>query len=337
MLSQLTEAVPEGPALLVTLDVTALGTSAARLLLQSGGDSLLGLRELCGFEPLLALRQVALAVPPSAGQATPDFALIAQTTLESEPALRCAEAVIRKRGGDPARSRLGAFESVRDRKKPLGEVALRADGLFVLSGGEYFRAVVDAASGARSNDDAARLRSAVHAKVRGNLGRHQIVLSALPSDALALPGVQALGIGLDIGREVDLRGALYCASVDACRAAQAWLAGVLGDAAKRPELAWVAGVRSVQRGAELDVSGRLSSEQLRALVSQLLAPRVGLLAVFLRAEQARESVRRRAETRHTLEVMHQEAAVVGDGQVLHLEGADAVARCEGGVFDALHG
>lgn len=269
--AELTEAVPQGPALLVTLDVAALGPTTARQLLEAGGQRLLGLRELCGFEPLLALRQVALAVPPSPAQTAPDFALIAQTTLESEPALRCAEAVIRKRGGEPARSRLGAFESVRDRKKPLGEVALRADGLFVLSGGEYFRAVVDAASGARSSDKAARLRSAVHAKVRTSLGRHQIVVSALASDALPLPGVQALGVGVDVGRDVSLRGSLYCASVEACRDAQAWLAGVLSDAAKQPELAGLAGVRSVQRDAELEVSGRLSSEQLRAVVSQLLS------------------------------------------------------------------
>jgi len=34
--------------------------------------------------------------------------------------------------------------------------------------------------------------------------------------------------------------------------------------------------------------------------------------------------------------MNEEAAVVGDGEVLHLERADAVARREGGVFDTLH-
>src|SRR6185369_3555076 len=133
---ELTQAVPAGPSLLVTIDVAALGSSAAQELLRAGAGSLLGLRELCGFEPLLGLRKVALAVPPSGAAASPDFALIAETTLEPEPVLRCAEAAIRKRGGVPARSQLGAFQSVRAQAKPLGEVAIRADGLFVLSGGQ---------------------------------------------------------------------------------------------------------------------------------------------------------------------------------------------------------
>lgn len=266
----LMDAVPDGPALLVTLDVTALGPGAAQRLLDAGGNRLLGLRELCGFEPLLALRRVALAVPASAGQAVSDFALIAETTLEAEPALRCAEAVIRKRGGTPVRSRLGAFQSVRDREKPLGEMAIRADGLFVLSGGRYFQAVVDTASGTRRSDDAARLRSAVHARLRGNLGRHAIVVSALPGDALPLPGVQAFGLAIDVERVARLQGALYCVSAEACGDARARLVSVLSEAAKEPAFSALGGLSSVQRGAELDVSGRLPSEQLGALVSQLL-------------------------------------------------------------------
>lgn len=268
---ELTDNVPEGPALLVTLDVAALGPALARELLPSGAKSLLGLSELCGFEPLLALRRLALAMPPRA-EGAPDFALLADTTLTREQVLHCAEAVIQKRGGSPARTQLGAFESVRDRKKPLGEIAVRGDGLLVLSGGEYFRAVLDAASGGRGGDEAARLRSAIHARVRGNLGRSAFVLSALPGAPVSLPGVQALGVGLSLERDVRLRGRLYCATAAACQEAQELLREVLREAAKEPSLAGLAELELALRGAELEVNGRLPFEQLGPLFSQLLAP-----------------------------------------------------------------
>jgi len=271
-LAELSEAVPEGPALLVTLDVSALGTETARKLMQAGGASLLGLQQLCGFEPLLAIRRVVLAMPPSAAGATADFALVAETTLQPEAVLRCAEAVIRKRGGSPARSRIGALESVRDRSKPLGEVAIRSDGLFVLSGGEYFRAVVDAASGARGNDEAARLRSAIHAKLRARLGAGQFVLSALPGAPWSLPGVQALGVALSFGADVGIHGVSYCATPAACEEAPGFLRELLREAAKDPRLSGVGQLQVVARGAELELSGRLPLEQLGPALSQLLAP-----------------------------------------------------------------
>jgi hypothetical protein len=268
----LTEAVPDGPALLVTLDLAALGQSALRQLLQAGGDRVVGLQQLCGFEPWLGLRRVVLALPPSDAQSEPDFALIADTTLEPEAVLRCAEAVIRRRGGSPARSRLGGFESVRDAKKPLGEVAIRGDGLFVLSGGAYFRAVIDAASGLRAGDEAARLRSAVHAELRRRLGSSPIAVSGLSGAALTLPGVRAFAVGLSLERDVELRGVVSCVSAPACGDAKRWLAELLGQAAQAPGLASLAELQIAEQGAELTLAGRLPVEQLGPALSQLLAP-----------------------------------------------------------------
>lgn len=269
--SELTDAVPEGPALLVTLDATRLSESAVQRLVQAGGGRLLGLGELCGFEPLLLLRRAVFAMPPRDASASTDFALIADTALEPAAVLRCAEAVIRKRGGEPARSRLGAFESVRDRKKPLGEVAIRADGLLVLSGGEYFRRVIDAASGSRSADEAARLRGAIHAKLRGNLGPSQLVLSAVAGAPWSLPGVQALGLGLSIEEDARLRGLLYCAAPAACEEAQGVLRELLRELAKEPRLSAAGTLQVTTRGAELELSGRLPLEQLGPALAQLLA------------------------------------------------------------------
>lgn len=265
-------AVPPGPALLVTADVEALGEAAALELLRAGGSALLGLRETCGFEPLLGLRQVAFAVPTAQPGQNPDFALIAQTTLDPEPVLRCAEAVIKKRGGAPVRSALGDFRSVRDQQKPLGEIAIRADGLFVLSGGQYFRDVVDAASGRYVVNTDAKRRAAQHDSVRARLARSQLVVSALPGPVLSLPGVEALGVGLAVKNDVELNGFVDCASTADCNQVKVLLQQVVDAASTEPELAALRGVRVSLNQTHLSVSGTLPRQQLGPLLTQLLAP-----------------------------------------------------------------
>ena len=266
--------VPAGPSLLVTADLSQLGPAAAVELLAAGGGALLGLRELCGFEPLLALRRVAFATPyqDATAQGAADFALIADTSLEQEPVLRCAEAVIKKRGGRPVRSRLGAFVAVRDQAKPLGEVAIRADGLFVLSGGQYLRDVIDAAGGAVTGDDAARLRSRVHAGIRHKLGASQLALTLLPGASWPLPGVQALGLGLSIQRELSLRGFVGCQTAASCAEARPLIENMKTELAKEPTVSGLASLRVEQHDAQLELSGTLPREQLGPLLTQLISP-----------------------------------------------------------------
>jgi hypothetical protein len=180
--------------------------------------------------------------------------------------------VIRRRGGTPARSRLGGFESVRAQAKPLGEIAMRQDGLLVLSGGQYFRAVVDAASGSGTGDEAAQLRSSVHAALRRKLEPSELVLSALPGSLLPLPGVQALGLGLSVGSDVRVRGTIYCETAAGCERARELLERALADAARAPRLSGLAKLRVAQHQAELEVTGHLPREQLAPLLSALVAP-----------------------------------------------------------------
>lgn len=265
--------VPAGPELLFSADVKALGADAAQELLKAGGGAFLGLRELCGFEPLLGLRRLVLAMPRGEpGEAATDFALIADTSLEPEPVLRCAEAAIRKRGGLPTRSSLGAFTSVRDQGKPLGEVAIRADGLFVLSGGKYFRDVIDSASGGGRGDEASRLRSRVHAAVRRKLGPGQIVVSLLVGPRLPLPGVQALGLGLNVQRDVQLRGYVVCPSAAGCQEAANLIGNLREEAARESGIASLAQVAVELHDQQLDIHGRLARAELAPLLQQLLAP-----------------------------------------------------------------
>jgi hypothetical protein len=266
------DAVPAGPALLLTVDVEALGEAAALELLRAGGSALLGLRELCGFEPLLGLRQVALAVPPREPTETPDFALIARTVLDQEPVLRCAEVVIRKRGGTPVRSRLGRFDSVRDQHKPQGEIAIRDDGLFVLSGGRYFRDVVDAANGSLVPDAGARGRAALHVRVRPKLRPSQVVLSALPGSPLWLPGADVLGVGLDVRDDVRLRGFVACSSAADCGELHGLLLRALAEAAKEPGLSALAAIHVLQEREQLEISGTVPRAELGSLLGQLTSP-----------------------------------------------------------------
>jgi hypothetical protein len=267
--------VPPGARLLVSLDVAALSSEAAAELARLGGHQLLGLRETCGFEPLLAVERAVLAMPSEgvgSGDRGSDFALIAMTQLAAERGLECAEKVIAKRGGKPGRTRLGAFTSVRDLRRPLGEVALRDDGMFVLSGGRYFRDVMDAATGTSAPDEAASLQTRLHRSVRSELGQAQLQLTFLPQASALLPGVVAVGLALDVARDLSLRGLLACVSPDACARARDLLDGARRDLAQQPDLSGLAGVSIAQRGDRLEIAGRLPRAQLGPLLAQLLEP-----------------------------------------------------------------
>jgi hypothetical protein len=263
------DAVPAGPKLLITADVEALTQAAGPALLRAGIGSFLGLTERCGFEPLLAMRRVAFAIPEGSN----DFAFIAETKLAPEPVLRCAEQMIAKRGGTPVRSQLGGFTAVRDRAKPAGEVAIRGDGLFVISGGKYLRDVLDEAGGASLSDEAARLRDQLHGVIRGRLGASQLVASSVSPTALgAIPDVRLLGVALDVQERARFRGFVGCVTEKACAEAAEMAESLQRALRDDPVLAPLAAMRLTQRGAELVAEGEMRNEQVGPLLANLLAP-----------------------------------------------------------------
>lgn len=262
-------AVPPGPQLLATADVEALAEAAGPQLLKAGVGSLLGLRELCGFEPLLAMRRVALAMP----EGSSDFALIAETTLGPEQVLRCAELAIRKRGGTAVRSQLGAFASVRDQAKPSGEVAIRGDGLFVLSGGKYLRDALDQAAGALRPDEPARLREQIHAAIRRRLSPSHISISSVTTDPNSEPrGVRSIGVGIEVRKRTRLRAFVGCDSEPACSDALEMAESLRQALRKEPPFAPLSALRLTRKGAELIGEGEMANEQLGPLLAKLLAP-----------------------------------------------------------------
>jgi hypothetical protein len=263
--------VPAGPRLLISADLKSLTKLAANDVARLGGDKLLGLRETCGFEPLLSLERAVFAMPFVEAGASSDFAFIAATSIDAQRGLSCAEQVIRKRGGTPARTQLGQFTSVRDLSKPIGEVAFRSDGTFVLSGAQYFRDVMDAAAGTMKLDQAAKLRTQLHRSLSDKLGSAQLKLTLLPEASSVLRGVSALGLGIEIGGDVALRGLVVCASVEACSQARDVIDGAKVELAKEPNLSGLATLKVLQSRDRLELSARLPRQQLGPLLAQLLS------------------------------------------------------------------
>ena len=151
-------------------------------------------------------------------------------------------------------------------------MAIRVDGLFVLSGGRYFRDVLDAANGAASGDEVARLRSQAHVAVRRKLGPNQLTVTMLVGPRFPLPGVRAFGFALNVARELSLRGFVSCYSRAGCGEAHNFLERLKTDAAREPGMSGLEQARVVMNDAELELAAQLPREQLGPLLRQLLAP-----------------------------------------------------------------
>jgi hypothetical protein len=108
--------------------------------------------------------------------------------------------------------------------------------------------------------------------MRRRLAPSQLVVTLLPGASLPLPGVRALGLGLEVQSDVRLRGFVGCASTSACGDARQLLERVKADIARDTGVSGLESLRVEQREVELDVTGHLPREQLGALLTQLLSP-----------------------------------------------------------------
>jgi hypothetical protein len=144
--------------------------------------------------------------------------------------------------------------------------------VFVLSGGQYFRDVMDAGAGVVKQDDAARLRTQLHRSIRDKLGPAQLKLTMLPEASSLLQGVLALGLGLEIAHDIALRGLVACSSEPACSKARDVVENAKTQLAKDPQLSGLASLQVQQRGERLELAARLPREQLGPLLTQLITP-----------------------------------------------------------------
>ena len=288
--------VPPGSAFVLTADVRTLQRGPLGALLAQRLGHVSGaaqLATLCGFDPLTRLDQLALAVPSAAiaAQEHPeDFGIVATGRFSAKEIMHCASAAITARSGEPIHTQLGSFSSVRDRTRTGGEVAARDGGLLLVSGGSYFRELLDAAEGNAPKPEHADARDAAHAELRRALGPGPLVATWLLGDGWfdRVAGGQGnerlspLGKLSAVGARVDAadggRVSLLLDCTDSAGAGQvskllSELRSSLGALPVDPRLLSVAQRVAVsQTGARLTLSLQLAGSELGPLLDLLLGP-----------------------------------------------------------------
>ncbi|WP_437975375.1 hypothetical protein WMF11_46660 [Sorangium sp. So ce295] len=226
------DAVPAGAMLVATLDLPALRASPAFASFLREEREIPGLgkvRDVCGFDPVAALTEVAIAIP-AAGEGG-DFGLVAAGAVQDEALLACASKVIEARGGRPVVSGIGSFRAVRDSSaEGHGEIAVRPGGPILLGGGAYLRAMIDTAEGRAGNvgasaahDDIARAVGEGAARVtvvltpeqRAEIGRELALSGSGRSPAASL---LSGGASVALGPEIAVHAAVLCDAEAPCAA-----------------------------------------------------------------------------------------------------------------------
>jgi hypothetical protein len=272
------DAVPARSMLVVALDLRALRGSPL-LGPYLGGeravDGLGALRGACGFDPIERVDELVLVVPE---RGVDELGIVARGAPAADALLACAERFVRARGGEPVRSSIGGFQTVRDRSaRSSGEIAAKRE-LVLVGTGEALRGMIDAAEGSLPRFAS----NAVHAGLLAALGdradaRATFTVSdeqraslaelvategeRIPSALLRLAGV-GLAARLD-GEKVEL--ALVLTAVDPVGAqtlADA-LASARTDAASAPATAFLGAAPLLDRLAvRVDGANVLARVQL---------------------------------------------------------------------------
>jgi hypothetical protein len=284
--------IPSGSAFVLTAEVrqlrhAPLGELLAIRLGRAGTTAELVKR--CGLDPLARLDQLALAVPSagSAAQEHPeDFGIVAQGRFSAVEILRCASSVITQRGGEAIETQVGKFRSVRDRKQSA-EIAA-TDGTLIVSGGSYFRELLDAAEGHASTKRDPR--DARHAELRRALGPGTIVatwlLDAHWFDRIAgddrdarlssLSALTALGAHIDVTDSAHVLLLIDCTDREGAERVATLLTQLrssLHALPLDPALSSLAERVSVsQNGARLTLAVDPTQAELNALLGLLLGP-----------------------------------------------------------------
>ncbi len=168
--ASLLDSVPRDAWLVATIDVTALRASPLAKPILGGGEKtpIPGLGPLvarCGFDPVTRLREVVVTSPENGERG--DFGLAFSGDFTKDELWKCAENVIRARGGSPAASTRGGFTLVEDTSDALhARLAYREGGPFLVGRGPWLDAMIDAtehkADGLRA--DHTELRAALAGK-----------------------------------------------------------------------------------------------------------------------------------------------------------------------------
>ncbi len=288
------DAVPAGALLVGTADVAALRASPLGAPLFKQGREIAGLgkvRDVCGFDPLDGLAEVAIAIP--AGGDTGEFGLVATGAIDDEAILGCASRLIEARGGKPIVAPLGGFRSVHDANQTAGsgEIAVRKGGPLLLGGGDYLRSMVDAAEGRAATVQTSVAHGFLGNEVGDSTARITVVLSPEQRKTLSqelaaggqsgspLGSIVAGGAGIKVGPTVSVHGVLSCENAGTC----VDLANTLKaarDARAQDLTTKMVGLGSVFEKLDIQAKGpavhvriELPAEEATALVDKILTLR----------------------------------------------------------------
>ncbi len=224
------DAIPVGALLVATADLDALRASPVGAPFLREGREIPGVgkvKDVCGFDPMDTLSEVALAIPASGDSG--EFGLVAAGKIDDEAILACAAKVIEARGGHAIVTPIGGFRTVRDSGLPGGgEIAVRKGGPLLLGAGSYLRAMIDAADGRAGSIRSSVAHSQLGKQLDGGAVRVTVVLSpdqrkSLVSE-LAIDGakdspaasVVAGALGVKLGPRVAIHGVIACEQAEAC-------------------------------------------------------------------------------------------------------------------------
>src|SRR5688572_2048817 len=94
------DSIPNGALLVATADLDTLRASPSFAPLLREGREIPGLgkvREVCGFDPMDTLHELAVAIPAAGEEG--DFGIVAAGVVDDEALVACASKVIEARGG----------------------------------------------------------------------------------------------------------------------------------------------------------------------------------------------------------------------------------------------
>jgi hypothetical protein len=281
--------VPAGPVFVLSVDVARLRASGAGQALV--GRSVAGLAaKACENVIAQGSDELVVALPAGSDGTRPgldSLALIVSGTFRGSAVATCAEERVRARGGDPVRTALGSFVSVRARRQPAEVVA--RDGLLIVSEGAYLRTLVDVADGHRADgSEAERERDLVHAELRRVLGRGAPVIATLvlpsgwPRAVLAEPAaelsplsaVRSAALRAELGTEIELSGLIVCDASASCEHLVRFLGNARADLGNLlpPDAATLLGrLAFTRKDARIDFSAQLRAEDVAKLAP--VAPR----------------------------------------------------------------
>jgi hypothetical protein len=278
--------IPPGPALVVSVDVKRLrATRSGQVLLGKGLAALAG--AACESTLAADLDELALAMPAGdalGGLNSDALALVADGRFLGAGVVACAETRIGARGGEPVKTTIGSFTSVRARRHS-GEIVAR-DGLLVVSDGSYLRDLIDAADVKRTDGTPAeRERDALHTELRRVVGRGAPIIATLVlpegwlAHALADPAtelsplarIRTAALRAELTDHVAIAGIIGTESAEASARLERFFDGARTDLTTlfpaSTEL--FARVHFERHDARIDFNATLTDADLAALAAEL--------------------------------------------------------------------